>query len=61
VLPTYASVGVAAPLLLVFLYVLQGISVGGEYGGAVLMAIEHSEPAGVATAAAGCRWARPPA
>jgi MFS family permease len=43
-LPTYASAGVAAPLLLVFLRVLQGISVGGEYGGAVLMAVEHSEP-----------------
>jgi MFS family permease len=43
-LPTYASAGVAAPLLLVFLRVLHGISVGGEYGGAVLMAVEHSEP-----------------
>jgi MFS family permease len=43
-LPTYASIGVAAPLLLVVLRVLQGISVGGEYGGAVLMAVEHSEP-----------------
>jgi MFS family permease len=42
-LPTYASVGVAAPLLLVLLRVLQGVSVGGEYGGAVLMAVEHSE------------------
>jgi MFS family permease len=43
-LPTYASIGVAAPLLLVLLRILQGISVGGEYGGAVLMAVEHSEP-----------------
>jgi MFS family permease len=43
-LPTYASIGVVAPLLLVVLRVLQGISVGGEYGGAVLMAVEHSEP-----------------
>ncbi len=42
-LPTYASIGVAAPLLLALLRVLQGISVGGEYGGAVLMAVEHSE------------------
>jgi MFS transporter, MHS family, shikimate and dehydroshikimate transport protein len=41
-LPTYASAGVAAPLLLVFLRVLQGISVGGEYGGAVLMVVEHA-------------------
>jgi MFS family permease len=43
-LPTYAAIGVAAPLLLVVLRVLQGISVGGEYGGAVLMAVEHAEP-----------------
>jgi MFS family permease len=42
-LPTYASIGVAAPLLLILLRVLQGISVGGEYGGAVLMAVEHAE------------------
>ena len=42
-LPTYTSIGVAAPLLLVLLRVLQGISVGGEYGGAVLMAVEHAE------------------
>lgn len=43
-LPTYASIGVAAPLLLVLLRVLQGLSVGGEYGGAVLMATEHATP-----------------
>jgi MFS family permease len=42
--PTYASIGAAAPLLLVVLRILQGISVGGEYGGAVLMAVEHAEP-----------------
>ncbi len=43
-LPTYASIGVAAPLLLVLLRLLQGISISGEFGGAVLMAVEHSEP-----------------
>jgi MFS family permease len=43
-LPTYASIGLTAPLLLVLLRILQGISVGGEFGGAVLMAVEHSEP-----------------
>lgn len=42
-LPTYASIGIAAPALLVLLRVLQGISVGGEYSGAVLMTVEHSE------------------
>jgi MFS transporter, MHS family, shikimate and dehydroshikimate transport protein len=41
-LPTYATIGVAAPLLLVVLRCLQGIGVGGEWGGAVLMAVEHS-------------------
>jgi metabolite-proton symporter len=41
-LPTYDSIGVWAPILLVTLRVLQGIGLGGEYGGAVLMAIEHA-------------------
>ena len=44
-LPTYAQIGVAAPLLLVLLRVLQGLSTGGEWGAAVLMAVEHA-PAG---------------
>ncbi|MEO3797475.1 MFS transporter [Nonomuraea sp. B10E15] len=42
VLPTYASIGVAAPALLVALRVFQGLAVGGEYGGAVVMAVEHA-------------------
>jgi MHS family shikimate/dehydroshikimate transporter-like MFS transporter len=41
-LPSYEKVGVMAPILLVSLRVLQGIAVGGEWGGAVLLAIEHS-------------------
>jgi metabolite-proton symporter len=41
VLPTYAQVGVAAPVLLVILRFIQGFGVGGEWGGAVLMAVEH--------------------
>jgi MFS family permease len=41
-LPTYASAGVIAPLLLVLLRIAQGIAIGGEWGGAVLMASEHA-------------------
>ena len=44
-LPTYATIGVWAPTLLVALRILQGLAVGGEYGGAVVMAVEHA-PAG---------------
>ncbi|WP_395403458.1 MFS transporter [Arthrobacter sp. UC242_113] len=41
-LPTYASAGVIAPVMLLMLRILQGISAGGEWGGAVLMAVEHA-------------------
>ncbi len=41
-LPTYNQVGVWAPALLVALRIAQGFAVGGEWGGAVLMAVEHS-------------------
>jgi MHS family shikimate/dehydroshikimate transporter-like MFS transporter len=41
-LPTYASIGIWAPLALVVLRVLQGFAVGGEYGGATTMAIEYA-------------------
>lgn len=41
-LPTYAQMGIGAPLLLLFLRVLQGIGLGGEWGGAVLMAYEYA-------------------
>jgi metabolite-proton symporter len=41
-LPTFEQVGVLAPILLVVLRFFQGIGVGGEWGGAVLMAVEHS-------------------
>jgi MHS family shikimate/dehydroshikimate transporter-like MFS transporter len=43
-LPTYETIGVAAPILLVACRVAQGIAVGGEWSGAVLMVIEHSPP-----------------
>ena len=41
-LPTYDQIGVWAPVLLVALRILQGIGVGGEYGGAVLLAVEYA-------------------
>src|SRR3954453_12905129 len=39
--PTYADIGVAAPILLTLLRFLQGLGVGGEWGGAVLLALEY--------------------
>ena len=41
-LPTHASIGMAAPVLLVLCRFLQGFGLGGEWGGAVLMATEHA-------------------
>lgn len=42
VLPTFETAGVMAPVLLLLLRIVQGISAGGEWGGAVLMAVEHA-------------------
>ncbi|MFF8605754.1 MFS transporter [Streptomyces sp. NPDC015346] len=42
-LPTYDAIGVWAPVLLVALRVVQGIAIGGEWGGATLMVVEHAE------------------
>ncbi len=41
-LPTYAQIGVWAPICLIVLRLAQGFAVGGEWGGAVLMAVEHA-------------------
>ena len=43
-LPTYATIGVAAPLLLALCRFGQGLGLGGEWGGAVLLAIENAPP-----------------
>ncbi|BDR13499.1 MFS transporter [Vibrio sp. STUT-A11] len=41
-LPTYQTIGIAAPIALLALRILQGLAVGGEWAGATLMAMEHS-------------------
>jgi MHS family shikimate/dehydroshikimate transporter-like MFS transporter len=43
-LPTYSSIGIAAPILLVALRIGQGISLGGELAGGMLMMVEHAPP-----------------
>jgi MFS family permease len=43
-LPTYAQAGPLAPALLIFLRILQGVALGGEYGGAAIYVAEHSTP-----------------
>src|SRR3954465_11471502 len=42
ILPSYASIGIAAPIILVGLRILQGLALGGEYGGAATYVAEHA-------------------
>jgi len=43
-IPSAATIGIAAPILLIFLRILQGLALGGEYGGAAIYVAEHSRP-----------------
>src|SRR5882672_10489376 len=43
-LPTYAAIGIYSPILLVALRFVQGIALGGEWAGAVLVSVEHGAP-----------------
>ena len=43
-LPTYGMIGVAAPVLLVMLRLIQGLSVGGEYTSSLVFLVEHAPP-----------------
>ncbi|GAB6932795.1 MFS transporter [Calditerricola satsumensis] len=42
-LPTYEQIGIWAPILLIILRIIQGFGIGGEWGGALLIAVEHAE------------------
>jgi len=44
ILPDFATIGIGAPILLLLLRVIQGLSLGGEWSGGILVAVEHAEP-----------------
>lgn len=43
-LPTYSAIGIAAPILLILMRMLQGLSMGGNYGGSITFTTEHTNP-----------------
>ena len=43
-LPTYETVGIAAPVMIVLLRIIQGLSVGGEYTSSLVCLVEHAKP-----------------
>ncbi|QLC21890.1 MHS family MFS transporter [Parasphingopyxis sp. CP4] len=43
-IPTAATIGIAAPIIVIFLRILQGLALGGEYGGAAIYVAEHAPP-----------------
>jgi len=55
ILPNYASIGVAAPVILIVLRMLQGLALGGEYGGAATYVAEHALTASAAPTPPGSR------
>lgn len=56
-LPSYDQGGEIGPILLIILRIIQGFALGGEWGGAALMSVEHAPKGRRGLWAAPCRWA----